>query len=319
MNRKLFPGALLVAACFMVTAKTVLAQSGHIQIESEPGVTVFLNDDLQGVTSSEFGGLIIQNVPAGNHLLRFTLDGFNPQEERIALRPGQVYVHRVRSFVPRVRITEHGKTGDQQIGLQVGRLKIQSLPVAITITIPELEVEYNKSRDEWKAHDIPVGSYAAVFTHGNRSKKHEFAISNNQQTHLFVNLIENRVDDLESTPVKEHSDPIRSAPFQLRSAPFQLRSAPFQLEWEGDFNRAPLVQPLPNYHNHQSDSDAVISVRFEVRPDGTVGRLQSIIKANPELEREVFRTLRSWRFSRLPANMPQESQYGTITFRFIRK
>jgi len=41
-----------------------LAQDGYIQIESEPGVTVFLNDDLQGVTSSEFGGLIIQNVPA---------------------------------------------------------------------------------------------------------------------------------------------------------------------------------------------------------------------------------------------------------------
>ena len=120
---------------------------------------------------------------------------------------------------------------------------------------------------------------------------------------MFVNLIENRVDDLESTPVKEHSDPIRSARFQL--------------DWEGDFNRAPLVQPLPDYPHHQTDSDAVISVRFEVRPDGSVGRLQSIIKATPELEREVLRTLRSWRFSRLPSNMPQESQYATITFRFV--
>ena len=207
-------------------------------------------------------------------------------------------------------ITEHGEVGNQQIGLQVGPLQIQSLPVAITITIPELEVEYNKSRDEWKAHDIPVGSYSAVFTLGNRSIEHEFVISNNQQTHLFVNLIENRVDDLESTPVKEHSDPIRSAPFQLRSAPFQL-------DWEGDFNRAPLVQPLPDYPHHQTNSDAVISVRFEVRPDGSVGRLQSIIKATPELEREVLRTLRTWRFSRIPANMPQESQYATVTFRFV--
>ncbi len=93
-----------------------------------------------------------------------------------------------------------------------------------------------------------------------------------------------------------------------------IRSAPYQLEWEGDFNRAPVVQPLPNY---VSDTEAVITVRFEVRPDGTVGRLQPIIKANPELEREVLRTLRTWRFSRLPSNVPQESQYGTITFRFI--
>ncbi len=93
-----------------------------------------------------------------------------------------------------------------------------------------------------------------------------------------------------------------------------IRSAPFQLDWEGDVDRAPLVQPMPNY---LEQTEAVISVRFEVRPDGTVGRLQPIIKANPELEREVMRTLRTWRFSRLPANMPQESQYGTVTFRFV--
>ena len=93
-----------------------------------------------------------------------------------------------------------------------------------------------------------------------------------------------------------------------------IRSAPYQLEWEGDFNRAPVVQPLPTY---VSDTEAVITVRFEVRPDGTVGRLQPIIKADPELEREVLRTLRTWRFSRLPSNVPQEPQYGTITFRFI--
>ncbi len=93
-----------------------------------------------------------------------------------------------------------------------------------------------------------------------------------------------------------------------------IRSAPYQLEWEGDFNRAPTVQPMPSY---VTQTEAVISVRFEVRPDGTVGRLQPIRKASPELEREVLRTLRDWRFSRLPANMPQDSQYGIITFRFV--
>ena len=307
MYRKLILGAFLVLVNFLIATEIVLAQDGYIQIESDPGVTVFLNNDLQGVTSSEFGGLIIQNVPAGNHMLRFTIEGFNSQEKRIILRPGQVYVHKVRPFAPRVRITEQGEAGDQQIGLQVGSLKIQSLPVAIAITIPQLEVEYDKSRDKWTAHDIPVGSYSSVFTLGNRTIEHEFVISNNQQTHLFVNLIEKRVDDLERTPVKEQSDPIRSARFQLRSAPYQL-------EWEGDFNRAPVVQPMPSY---VAQTEAVISVRFEVRPDGTMGRLQPIINADPELEREVLRTLRTWRFSRLPSNMPQESQYGTITFRFV--
>jgi TonB family protein len=93
-----------------------------------------------------------------------------------------------------------------------------------------------------------------------------------------------------------------------------IRSAPFQLEWEGDFNRAPVVQSLPNY---VSQTEATIRVRFEVRPDGTVGQVIPQVRGNPELDREVIRTLRTWRFSRLPSNMPQESQFGVVTFRFI--
>ncbi len=98
------------------------------------------------------------------------------------------------------------------------------------------------------------------------------------------------------------------------SAADPIRSAPFQLEWEGEINRAPLIQPLPEF---VTQTEAVISIRFEVRPDGSVGRLQPLIKAHPELEREVLRTLRTWRFSELPAHLPRESQFGTITFRFV--
>jgi TonB family protein len=73
---------------------------------------------------------------------------------------------------------------------------------------------------------------------------------------------------------------------------------------------------MPNY---VVEVEAVISVRFEVRADGTVGRIQPLQRMNPELEREVMTTLRSWRFSRLPAGVPQESQWGRITFRFVLK
>ncbi|MEX0779658.1 MAG: hypothetical protein WD491_05075 [Balneolales bacterium] len=93
------------------------------------------------------------------------------------------------------------------------------------------------------------------------------------------------------------------------------RSSPFDLQWEGDINRSPVTQPMPSY---TVDVEAVITVRFEVKPDGTVGQLQPLMRMNPELEREVFNTLRRWRFSRLPSGVPQEPQHGTVTFRFVR-
>jgi TonB family protein len=92
------------------------------------------------------------------------------------------------------------------------------------------------------------------------------------------------------------------------------KTAPYELSWEGDIERAPMVQPLPT---NNANTEAVITVRFEVRPNGTVGRIIPLRKMNPELETEVMSTLRTWRFSRLPGGVPQTSQWGTITFRFV--
>lgn len=92
------------------------------------------------------------------------------------------------------------------------------------------------------------------------------------------------------------------------------KSAPYDLQWEGDLNRSPMVRPLPE---NTTNEEAVITIRFEVHPDGSLGRVIPLKKMNPELEREVMRTLRSWRFSRLPSGVPQEPQWGNITFRFV--
>lgn len=92
------------------------------------------------------------------------------------------------------------------------------------------------------------------------------------------------------------------------------KTSPYELKWEGDLDRDPMVQPLPT---NSANTEAVITVRFEVRPDGSVGRIIPLRKMNPELEREVMSTLRNWRFSRLPSGAPQQTQWGTITFRFV--
>jgi periplasmic protein TonB len=92
------------------------------------------------------------------------------------------------------------------------------------------------------------------------------------------------------------------------------RSAPYNLQWDGDLDRTPMVQPMPVNRTNQ---EATIRVRIEVDPQGNIIGIIPQIRMNPELEREVMQTLRSWRFSRLPAGVPQEVQVGTITFRFV--
>ncbi|MBN2732531.1 MAG: energy transducer TonB [Balneolaceae bacterium] len=92
------------------------------------------------------------------------------------------------------------------------------------------------------------------------------------------------------------------------------KAAPFNLNIEG-INRDPLVKPIPD---NSSGYEATVTIRFEVTPDGRVTNIIPIRKSgNPEIDREVIRTLNSWRFSRLPSNVPQQNQTGTITFRFV--
>jgi TonB family protein len=95
----------------------------------------------------------------------------------------------------------------------------------------------------------------------------------------------------------------------------QDKSAPYELQWEGDIQRSPLVQPMPEL---TENFNALVRLRFEVRPDGSVGRIIPLKKSgSPNVDQEVQRTIRSWRFSSLPANVPQQAQWGTITFRFV--
>jgi outer membrane biosynthesis protein TonB len=91
-------------------------------------------------------------------------------------------------------------------------------------------------------------------------------------------------------------------------------SSPYSLKWEGNLGRDPQAQPLPVNTTNES---AVITLRFEVMPDGSIGRVLPLRKMNPDLEREVIRSLRGWRFNRLPTGVPQDSQWGVITFRFV--
>lgn len=94
----------------------------------------------------------------------------------------------------------------------------------------------------------------------------------------------------------------------------ELNQSPYELKWEGNIERDPMIQPLPD---NVSNSEGVISVRFQVKPDGTVGLIIPLKNMDTELEKEVQKTLRSWKFSRLPSGVPQQAQWGTITFRFV--
>ena len=62
-----------------------------------------------------------------------------------------------------------------------------------------------------------------------------------------------------------------------------------------------------------------IKLKFWVRPDGTVSRIEPLIISDLSLVRIAEVYLQAWRFNTLSPDLPQKEQWGTITIRFRLK
>lgn len=169
------------------------AQDTFIQVKSEPGISVYLDGIFIGVTTSEFNGLIIEEVQPGERVIGLIKEGFNPKEETILVRAGEVFSYRITSFIPDIVITERGREGEQNIDKQVGSLKIQSVPLEIDIKIDQLGIEVSKTKDEWIIEGVPPGNLVAVFSEGEKRFVRSFDIKENHEVHLFINMLSGEV------------------------------------------------------------------------------------------------------------------------------
>ncbi len=59
-----------------------------------------------------------------------------------------------------------------------------------------------------------------------------------------------------------------------------------------------------------------VKLRFSILPDGTVGNILVVKKADSRLEQVAIDALRMWRFEPIPGNQQQTSQSVVITFPF---
>lgn len=84
------------------------------------------------------------------------------------------------------------------------------------------------------------------------------------------------------------------------------------IEWGGGGNRVVLYKTLPKFPSDVNTS-AKIKMRFTVLPDGTVGKITPLQKADPRLEEAAKEALSKWRFNPLNEDIVM---VGTIPLTF---
>lgn len=178
------------------------SQTSHIQVVSEAGISIFLDGQFKGTTSSEYGGLIIQNVSSGQHTIKVVKEEYLPREESVNVKAGEVFTYQVnKNFIPAIKISEQGNKDNQALSIKQGKLKLQSLPIGINISIPSLNINQAKEKDEWMAEPIPEGSYPATFTLNGKVLSDVLEIQNDMITYAFVNMISGKIENKSITPI----------------------------------------------------------------------------------------------------------------------
>jgi len=131
---------LISLMCIFVLAQGV----GYIQIKCKPGATVFLDNNFVGNTSSEIGGLILHDVPAGSHELKIIKEGYIPQGKKIDLKANEIYFYDADagSYIDLTIVEGVGKW------MVIKKIKPIGDPIDDTTTIIlELESDSGKSVD----------------------------------------------------------------------------------------------------------------------------------------------------------------------------
>ncbi|MFA7288774.1 MAG: energy transducer TonB [Melioribacteraceae bacterium] len=89
----------------------------------------------------------------------------------------------------------------------------------------------------------------------------------------------------------------------------------FEIDFGGKGIRRIYSYTLPTYPEGVA-KEIDVRIKFSILPDGSIGRIMPLIKADARLESAAINSLRQWRFEPLPNNAKQIEQSVVITFPF---
>jgi len=120
--------ALVLAVPGSVRAASA-QETGFAQVQCEPGIRLFLDGTLHGISNQDQGRLVLEAVPVGERTVKALKTGFTPQERRVQVAMGGAVVA-FESLRPRLQVEPAAP-----LVLETGTLIGKSVPVGYTVLI----------------------------------------------------------------------------------------------------------------------------------------------------------------------------------------
>ncbi len=169
--------------------------TGYIKVQCEPGVQIFLDGILEGVSSRDQEGLIIEGVAFGNRIVKALKPGFTPQKRGVSIGNGKVMV-RFKDFRPDPAVDQRGEKQATPIQLRVGSILVKSFPVDCMVDFEranggdgwELVAHVEKTGLEASVSILEIGTYRVTASRSNGALTEIFDLTENDEVTVLFNF-----------------------------------------------------------------------------------------------------------------------------------
>jgi hypothetical protein len=216
MNARVVLAALILlsfAPEARAEAPVVRPELGHLFVRCPADVRVFVDGIFRGVTTEEYGGLIVRDLTPGYHLLSVAKKGFRTHEDFVLVGPHTVIEQQLQPFDPEEpggprALADVSAPRPQS---KVGGLVVQSIPRDILIDSPALSLTHvAKTTDEWSA-ELVQGVYEIQFSAAGKKLRQAVRIEHDRDLFLMVDFDEGRVFEVRAFPERRLEPPTREA------------------------------------------------------------------------------------------------------------
>jgi hypothetical protein len=139
-----------------------ISWAGDIQVLCEPGLRIYLDDELAGMSSAKEDGLFLANVGTGSHMIRVEKEGYVPQVFEVEITGPPVEV-KVAALVPLPPEPEPVAPTPAPIKAAVGILVITSAPQNCEVEIDGTRV-LSKNTPTLTLSDLVIGRHTISFS-----------------------------------------------------------------------------------------------------------------------------------------------------------
>ena len=203
--------ALLALIAVLAPCRGAAAQdTGFIQVQCEPGVQIFLDGVLKGVSNRDQEGLIIEGVAVGTRIVKAVKPGFTPQEQRVSVGKGDVVVVRFAALRPKPVVEQGGDEQAAPIQLRVGSVLFKSLPVECTVDFERSDGSggwdsvgrIEKTKPEARVSKLEIGTYRVTARRSNGTLTKTFDLAENDEVTVFFNFVGKSIEVTSAASVR---------------------------------------------------------------------------------------------------------------------